>query len=63
LLNPPDQAVRAVSLEVAPDLVELLTGIAHHFAGFGHIGKFGSKFQQRQLAPCYLLDRGHVALH
>ena len=57
-----DQTVGAVSLEVATDLVELLSAVAHHLAGPGDVAEVGGQFQQRQFAPCYLLLRGHVAL-
>ena len=55
-----EQAFRTIGLEVAPDLVELLAGIARDLAGSGYIGKFRSKVEQRKLAPCYLVHRGHV---
>jgi hypothetical protein len=58
--KPVDQAFGAIGLEVAPDLVELLAGIAHHLAGAADIGKFALKVEQRQLATCYLVLRGHV---
>ena len=57
-----DQAVGAVGLEVATDLVELLPAVDHHLTGFGDIAEVGGQLQQRQLASCYLLLRGHVAL-
>ena len=55
-----DQAVRAVGLEVPPDFIELLSGIAHHFAGAAHIRQFAGDFEQRQLASFYLVFRGHL---
>jgi hypothetical protein len=60
--QPVDQALCSIGLEITPDLIELLAGVAHHLAGLGHVGKFRGKFEQRQLAPCYLLVRGHVGL-
>ena len=44
----------------APDLIELLAGIARHLAGPGNVGKFRSKIKQRKLPPCYLVGRGRV---
>lgn len=41
-----DQAIGAISLEVASDLVELLPGIAHHLAGSRYVRKFVRKIQQ-----------------
>ena len=60
--KPVDQALGAIGLEIAPDLVELLTGITHHLAGSGDIGEFCGKFEQTELAPCHLVLRGHVVL-
>ncbi len=57
-----DQPVGAIGLEVAPDLVELLAAVAHHLAGPADVAEFLGEFEQAQLAPCYLLFRGHVAL-
>lgn len=60
--QPIDQTGRAVSLEVAADLVELLAAVADQLAGLGHITEVRCQLQQAQLAACYLLFRGHVAL-
>lgn len=60
--QPIDQPVRAVGLEVAADLVELLAAVADHLAGLGHVAEVGRQLEQAELAPCYLLFRGHVAL-
>jgi hypothetical protein len=60
--QPVDQTVRAVGLEVAPDLVELLAAVADHLAGLRDVAEVGRQFEQAELAPCYLLFRGHVAL-
>ena len=57
--RPVDQAIRPIGLEVPPDLVQMLPGIAHHFAGAAHIRQFAGEFEQRQLASCYLVFRGH----
>ena len=57
-----DQAVCAVGLVVASDLVELLPAVAHDPAGPGHVVELGGQLQQRELAPCYLVFRGHVSL-
>jgi len=57
-----EQPVGAVGLEVAADLVELLAGIAHHLAGLADVPQVAREFEQAQLAPCYLLVRGHVVL-
>jgi hypothetical protein len=58
--QPVDEPFGSIGLEIAPDLVELLARIAHHLAGAGHIGKFAREIEQRQLATCYLILRGHV---
>ena len=60
--HPVDQAFSAVHLIIAADFIELLAGIAHHLAGLADVLKFSGKLQQAELAPCYLLVRGHVAL-
>jgi len=57
-----EQAVCPIGLEVAADLVELLTRIAHHLAGFRDVAEIGGEIKQAELAPCYLLVRGHVVL-
>ncbi len=44
--QPVDQPLGAIGLEVAPDLVKLLAGIAHQLAGPADIGKFRRKLQQ-----------------
>lgn len=55
-----DEALRAVGLEVAADFVELLAGVAHQIASSGYVVEIVRKFEQRQLAACYLLRCGHV---
>jgi len=57
-----EQAFGAVGLEVAADLVELLTAVAHHPAGLADVAELGRQLQQAELAPCYLVGRGHVVL-
>ena len=57
-----DEAVGPIGLEVAPDLVELLAGVAHHLAGAADVGELRGEFEQRELAACYLVLRGHVGL-
>jgi hypothetical protein len=51
--------ITPIGLEVAPDFVELLPEIAHHFAGAAHIRQFALEFVKRQLASYYLVFRGH----
>lgn len=60
--DPVEQAVGTVSLEVAPDLVELLAAVADDAAGLADIAELVGKLEQSELAPCYLLLRGHVVL-
>jgi hypothetical protein len=60
--QPVEQALGAKGLEVAADLVELLARVAHHLAGPADVLQLLGQFQQRQLAPCYLVLRGHVLL-
>jgi hypothetical protein len=57
-----EQAVGAVGLEVAPNLIELLARVAHHAASFADVAELGGELEQAALAACYLLLRGHVAL-
>lgn len=40
--KPVDETFRSESLIVASDLVELLAGVAHDFAGFADVGQIGS---------------------
>jgi hypothetical protein len=56
------QTIGAIGLEVAADLVELLAAVTHELAGFGDVAEVGCEVEQAELAPCYLLFRGHVAL-
>src|SRR5690606_32405448 len=49
-------------LEVAPDLVKLLPGIAHKLAGFGNVIEFGGELKQAELATSDFLFSGHVGL-
>jgi len=59
--QPIDQAVGAVGLEVAADLVELLARVAHQLAGLGDVVEVARQLEQRELAPCYFVGgRGHV---
>jgi len=60
--QPIDQPLGPLGLEVPADLVELLPAVAHHPAGLADVAEVGGKLQQAQLAPCYLLVRGHVVL-
>ena len=60
--DPVEQAVGTVGLEVAPDLIELLAAVADDAAGFTDVAKLAGKLEQSELAPCYLLLRGHVVL-
>jgi hypothetical protein len=62
LISAVDQTFGAIHLEAAPDLVELLAGIAHQLTGAAHIGQFGRKLQQRELAACYLVLGGYDRL-
>jgi hypothetical protein len=57
-----EQPLGAIGLEVAADLIELLAAVAHHPAGLADIAELGGQFEQTELAPCYLLLRGHVVL-
>lgn len=57
-----EQALGAIGLEIAADLVELLAAVAQQLAGLGDIAKVGGRLQQRQLASCYFVLRGHVSL-
>ena len=58
--DPVEQAVGAVGLEVAPDLVELVPTVADDPAGLAYIAELAGKLEQSGLAPCYLLLRGHT---
>lgn len=60
--QPVEQSVRAIGLEVAASLAVLLAAIGDHLAGFGHVAKVGPQLEQAQLATCYFLFHGHVAL-
>jgi hypothetical protein len=42
--------------------VQFCAAIAHHLAGTADVGEVLGELQQRQLAVCYLFDRGHVDL-
>ena len=57
-----EQAGGTVGSEVAADLVELLARAAPHPARPADVVQLLGKLQQRQLAPCYLLLRGHRVL-
>ena len=54
-----DQPFGAVGPEVPAELVELLARVAHHAAGLGDVVELGRKIEQRELAACYILIRGH----
>ena len=55
-----DQPLGAVGLEVTTDLVKLLARVPHYLAGAAHVVQLLGELQQRQLASCYLVLRGHV---
>jgi hypothetical protein len=55
-----DEALGAIGLEVAPDLVELLARVAHQPAGLRNVVQILCKIEQGKLATCYLVLRGHV---
>jgi hypothetical protein len=57
-----NEPVSTVGLVIAADLVELLAAIAHQLAGAADVFQVLGELQQRQLAACYLLVRGHVVL-
>jgi hypothetical protein len=54
-----DQPLRAEGLEVAADFVELLAGVTHQLASLRDIVEIARQFEQRELAACYFLLRGH----
>ena len=60
--EPVDEAFGPVGLIVASDLVKLLARIAHDPAGLGDVAHLVRKFEQAQLASCYLTLGGHGVL-
>lgn len=55
-----DDGLAAAGLEVAANFVELLARVAHQHVGLRNVVEIVRKFEQRQLAACYLLMCGHV---
>jgi len=58
--KPVDEAFGAEGLEVAADLVELLSGVSHELAGLGYVVEFVGQFKQAELASGDLDFSGHV---
>lgn len=48
-----DKAFGDIGLVIAPDLVELLAGIANQLTSAADIGEVLGELRQRQLAPCF----------
>lgn len=55
-----DRPLRAIGLVIVPDLVKLLTRVAHVAASLRDVAHVVRKFQQAQLASCYLILGGQV---
>jgi len=60
--DPVEKSLGSKGLEIAPDLVKLLPGIAHELAGFGNVIEFGGELKQAELATSDFLFSGHVVV-
>lgn len=60
--QPVEQAGDPIGLKAEADHVELLAALVHHAAGAADVVQLLGEFQQRQLAPSYLLLRGQLVL-
>lgn len=57
-----EQTVGAEALEVAADLVELLTAVVDDVTGLARVAQVAGEFEHAEIASCCLLLRGHVVL-
>ena len=49
-----------MGLEIATNLVELLPGVSHDFAGFGNVVEILGKFEETEFATSDFVFSGHV---